>query len=81
MANRGTIRIHLEELLTKSGLSKNKFCQRAELQRGQLNSYLRNSITRLDIDVLSRMCHTLDCQISDILEYDKNAKHGDFLKK
>lgn len=81
MANRGTIKIHLEELLNESGLSKNKFCQRAELQRGQLNSYLRNSITRLDIDVLSRMCYTLDCQISDILEYDKNARYGDFLKK
>ena len=72
MANKGTIKIHLAKMLTESGLSKNKFCQRAELQRGQLNSYLRNSITRLDID------HTLDCSIADLLEYDKNAKHGDF---
>ena len=78
MANKGTIKIHLDKMLTESGLSKNKFCQRAELQRGQLNSYLRNSITRLDIDVLSRICHTLDCSIADLLEYDKNAKHGDY---
>ena len=43
---RGTIEIHLKELLEKAGLSKNKFCQRAELQRSQLNGYLNNTITK-----------------------------------
>ncbi len=71
MENKGSIEIHLKELLEKSGLSKNKFCQRAELQRGQLNAYLNNTITRLDVDVLIRMCHTLNCSISDLLEYHK----------
>jgi putative transcriptional regulator len=71
LENKGSIEIHLKELLEKSGLSKNKFCQRAELQRGQLNAYLNNTITRLDVDVLIRMCHTLNCSISDLLEYHK----------
>jgi Predicted transcriptional regulator len=69
MSDRGTIVIHLDELLKEAGLSKNKFCQRAELQRSQLNGYLKNTITRLDTDVLVRMCDTLDCSISDLLEY------------
>jgi putative transcriptional regulator len=71
LENRGTIEIHLKELLEEAGLSKNKFCQRAELQRGQLNGYLNNTITRLDVDVLVRICNTLDCSISDLLEYHK----------
>jgi len=71
LENKGSIEIHLKELLDESGLSKNKFCQRAELQRGQLNAYLNNTITRLDVDVLVRMCHTLNCSISDLLEYHK----------
>lgn len=66
---RGSIEIHLKELLEKAGLSKNKFCQRAELQRSQLNGYLNGTITRLDIDVLVRICDTLNCTISDLLEY------------
>ena len=69
MQDRGSIEIHLKELLIKVGLSKNKFCQRAELQRSQLNGYINNTITRLDIDVLIRICHTLNCSISDLLEY------------
>ena len=66
---RGSIEIHLKELLEKAGLSKNKFCQRAEMQRSQLNGYLNGTITRLDIDVIVRICDTLDCTISDLLEY------------
>lgn len=69
MENRGSIEIHLGKLLEDAGLSKNKFCQRAELQRSQLNGYINNTISRLDVDVLIRICDTLDCSISDLLEY------------
>lgn len=71
MNNKGSIVIHLQELLENSGLSKNRFCQRAEIQRSQLNGYLNNTITRFDADVLIRICHTLDCSISDLIEYRK----------
>lgn len=69
MEDRGSIKIHLGDLLQASGMSKNKFCQRAEMQRGQLNGYINNSITRLDVDVLIRICDTLKCSISDLIEY------------
>lgn len=52
----GTIRIKLDELLKESGLSKNMLSHRAEMQRTQINNYCRNQITRLDIDVLARLC-------------------------
>lgn len=65
----GTIRLKLDEQLKKSGLSKNKFSQRAELQRTQLNKYLRNEVSLLDKAVLARMCTVLNCEISDILEF------------
>lgn len=65
----GSIKIHLDELLQESGLSKNKFSQRAEMQRTQINNYCNNTVTRLDVDVLARICKVLNCQISDLLEY------------
>lgn len=65
----GSIKIHLGQLLSESGLSKNKFCQKAEIQRSQLNGYINNTITRLDTEVLVRICRTLDCTIADLLEY------------
>ena len=69
MERYGKIRIKLDELLQKSGMSKNKLSQRAEMQRTQLNHYCNNTITRLDTDVLARLCTVLNCEIGDLLEF------------
>lgn len=69
MESYGTIRIKLDELIKKSGISKNKLSHRAEMQRSQINNYCNNKITRLDIDVLARICSVMDCKISDLLEF------------
>lgn len=74
MNNNGSIQIHLDRLLKASGLSKNKLCQKAEIQRSQLNGYLNNTITRFDKDVLARLCHALNCSLSDLLEYIPSDK-------
>ncbi len=65
----GTIKIKLDELIEKSGISKNKLSHRAEMQRTQINNYCKNKITRLDIDVLARICTVFDCKIEDVLEF------------
>lgn len=75
MEDRGHIEFHLDVLLEKSGLSKNKFCHLAELQRSQLNGYLNNTITRLDTDVLVRICYVLNCSVGDLIEYKPNKKN------
>ena len=69
MESYGTIRIKLDELIKRSGISKNKLSHRAEMQRTQINNFCNNKITRLDVDVLARICAVFDCQISDLLEY------------
>ncbi len=65
----GSVRIKLEELIEKRGISKNKLCHKAEMERTQLNNFCKNKITRLDTDVLARLCCALECRIEDILEY------------
>ena len=65
----GVIRIKLSELIAKKGISKNKLCHKAELERTQLNRYCNNEIARLDTDVLARICSALECEIGDLLEF------------
>ena len=65
----GTIKIKLDELIKKAGISKNKLSHRAEMQRTQINNYCNNKITRLDTDVLARICTVFDCRIEDVLEF------------
>lgn len=69
MRSYGTIRIKLEQLIKEANLSKNQLCHYAEMQRTQLNNYCNNTITRLDTDVLARLCTALDCRIEDLLEF------------
>lgn len=44
MEEYGTIRIKLDELIEKSGISKNKLSHKAEMQRTQLNNYCNNDV-------------------------------------
>ncbi len=69
MEEYGTIRIKLNELITQAGISKNKLSHKAEMQRTQINNYCNNRITRLDIDVLARICTVLNCTVDDLLEF------------
>ncbi len=69
MRHFGSIRINLQPLMESRGLSKNKLSQRAEMQRTQLNNYCNNRVTRLDTDVLARLCTVLECEIGDLLEF------------
>ena len=69
MEQYGTIKINLARLIEEKGISKNKLSHRAEMQRSQINHYCNNTITRLDIDVLARICTVLECEIGDLLEY------------
>lgn len=65
----GSIRINLKKLIQEREISKSKLCHRAELQRTQLNRYCNNTVTRLDTNVLARLCAGLECEIADLLEF------------
>ena len=69
METYGTIKINLAKLIEERGISKNKLSHRAEMQRTQITHYCNNTISRLDIDVLSRLCTVLECEIGDLLEF------------
>lgn len=65
----GTIKLHFKELMEEQNLSLSKLSFRAEMQRTQLKHYYDNTIQRLDIAVLSRLCYALNCNLNDLLEY------------
>jgi putative transcriptional regulator len=69
MEKYGKLVICVDELIKQKGISKNKLCHRAEMQHTQLNNFCKNEITRLDTDVLTRLCYALECDISDLLKY------------
>ena len=65
----GRIEIHLDKLLKKKGLSKNKLSYKAEMNWKQIDNYCNNNITRLDTYVLCKLCTVLECEIQDLLVF------------
>lgn len=65
----GHLEIRLAELMKEKGLSKSKLLYKAELNWKQINNYYNNTITRLDVFVLCKLCTVLECRIEDLLVY------------
>ncbi len=75
----GQVKLHLDEIMKEQDISINKLAFRAEMQRTQLKSYIKNDIQRLDISVLARLCYALECSLSDLVEYippNNDGKEG-----
>jgi len=68
-ANVGRIVITLEDYRQSRGISKNKIVLGAGIQRTQLQKYCQNKVARVDLGVLARICHFLDCELGDIMQY------------
>ena len=65
----GKIVITLDDFRKSKGVSKYKICRACNLQQTQLNAYCNNKMSRIDLDVLTRICDFLECDLTDILKY------------
>ena len=68
----GKVILTLDEYRLSRNISKNKSVQGARVQRTQLQNYCNNKVARVDLDVLARICDYLDCELSDIMRYEKD---------
>jgi putative transcriptional regulator len=65
------IKICLDKTLEKLGVSRYELSKRAKIQYQIIDNYYKNKVKRYDSYVLERICETLNCDISDIIEYKK----------
>ena len=63
----------LGNILDEKNISKNKLSQDTETDYKVITRYINGDLTRLDINILERLCNYLDCDITDIIELKKNV--------
>ena len=68
----GKIEIHLKDILDSRELSKNYLARAADTRFEVIKKWYDNSIERMDLDVLARICYVLDCSPSDIIRYNNH---------
>ena len=65
--------LKLGTILAKRKISKNKLSQDTETDYKVITRYINGDLTRLDINILERLCSYLECDISDIIELKKDV--------
>lgn len=65
------IRLTLKELLDTKGKTRYFLAKETGIQYHIIDAYYKNKVIRYDAYVLDRICTTLNCNISDIIEYKK----------
>lgn len=70
LKNYGKVEIKLKSIMDEKNISIYQMSKLTSLKHSTIKSYYNNCpITRVDLDVLSKFCYVLDCNIEDILEY------------
>ncbi len=67
----GKIELHLKERMEEKGFSRYQLAKLTNTRFEVVNKWYGGEVERIDADILARFCYTLDCNVSDIIEYKK----------
>jgi len=65
------VKIILAELLKKRGMSRRELAWRINIRHTSINEMCNNETERLPLLTLGKICEELDCEITDVLQLEK----------
>ena len=71
LRNYGKININIKTIMDVKNITRNRLSVLTGATYNVINRYYNNDISRVDLDVLARICYVLECNVSDVLEYEK----------
>ena len=70
----GDIKFDIKSIMDKKGITINQVVKNTGLHHQVIKRYYDGTILRYDKDVLSKLCFVLDCNLDDIMCYEKPKK-------
>lgn len=70
----GDIKFDIKSIMDKKGITINQVVKKTGLHHQVIRRYYEGIILRYDKDVLSKLCFVLDCNLDDIMYYEKSSK-------
>jgi putative transcriptional regulator len=67
------VKLILDQYLAKRGITRYELAKRTDVKFQTIDRYYKNRVVRYDSYILDRICVALECEISDILEYQKES--------
>lgn len=77
----GSVKVKLAELLDERGITRNRLSTQTGIKYAVIDRYYKaDNIELVDLDVLAKICFVLECDLSDLLEYQypqsENSESG-----
>lgn len=60
--------VDIKKIMKEKNISQNILAKMTRLSINTVRSYYHSNIKRIDLDVLSRICNALECNVEDILK-------------
>ena len=55
--------------MKKNNISRSSLSRNAQIHYNQLLKYCKNDMQKVDLNILARICKTINCEIGEILKY------------
>lgn len=68
-----TVRIHVSDMLGKRKMNQRELARRTGIRPNTINAMYHETIKRLEVEQLDKLCEALDCQPSDLLSHEKRG--------
>ena len=66
----GSVDLKLDNFLKKNNISRSSLSRNGQIYYKQLLKYCNNDMQKVDLNLLARICKTLNCEIGDIITYN-----------
>ena len=67
----GHVAFHLRDLMDAKGIKRSQLAKAIDARFEVVDKWYQGEIFRIDTDILARICHVLECEIQDILTYER----------
>ena len=70
----GKIDLRLDEYLKEHNISRSSLSRNGQIHYKQLLKYCNNDMQKVDLNLLARICKTINCEIGEIIKYTPPKK-------
>lgn len=70
----GKIDLRLDEYLKAHNISRSSLSRNGQIHYKQLLKYCNNDMQKVDLNLLARICKTINCEIGEIIVYTPPTK-------
>ena len=68
----GKIKTKLDKIMSERNISNHELSNKSNIRFQTIQGLREDTASRVDFDVLAKICYALNCKVEDIIEYVPN---------